>query len=442
MTQVTNTIVDASGQGRPGIKVEIELWPAASGYMSGQTVEVVYSGATDSDGKWVADLVPNASLVPSGTVYKVREIVDDVGVQVRVHTISVPLPTDPPPDPPEVLELKDLLAVDPEDISGPVIPAATVIYDNDASGLAGDDVQEALDELAGEQTAKLDESNTFPQGPQTVQPGGAEDGWVSEIDQDHTGRQSVWTRWSTGKGAVRSVVAWVDYVGKFWLQTLDVTTLDLGEANFGSPVIGSPGTGGKFARASHEHNVPIWATGIGGWASYPLKFGAPFDDLGAITNDGQEYIHDIFIPAWDESTGDPTTVSEVSFWSGAQAMSGCTHIWAAVRKYIPGGPFELVAQSVDEPGATWAANTKKTFSWGAVPFPTIYEGACVVEVSLMIVATQHPSLRGFHVPALVAPDRSYSLRGTSTGLTDTAPAEEPEELPSTVTGRPYCEVLP
>lgn len=88
VTVVQNTPVDSTGATLPGSAVTIILVTAADtspGYTSTQTVvapRVVYTDTIT--GQWIADLIPNTSITPSGTYYRVTE------PNGEISTIQVP----------------------------------------------------------------------------------------------------------------------------------------------------------------------------------------------------------------------------------------------------------------------------------------------------------------------------------------------------------------
>lgn len=211
----------------------------------------------------------------------------------------------------------------------------------------------------------------------------------------------------------------------------------------GSPDSGSPVTT-DLSRAGHQHALNLhYVNGSGNAFSTFNARETKGEDVGIVTTDGQMILFDVYVPAWQDAGGgaiERRTVSEITFASGDTALSGCDHLWAAVYGYESGGAKPLVIQSADEPGATWAANSKKTFSFTETEVTnTTYDNFLVVLVALMIDATQHPSLLGFPIHAALDSDDNSLPGGISTGLTDTAPASEVQVF-SVAAVRLYCEV--
>lgn len=119
----------------------------------------------------------------------------------------------------------------------------------------------------------------------------------------------------------------------------------------------------------------------------------------------------------------PATVSTIRFVSGATALSGGSHGWAALYN----SDLTLLGQSANDTSITWAANTSKTFTLTT----PVQVQAGLYYVGINVVATTMPSLAGlaqsFGVAAL-PPHRG----GLSTAsLTSTAP--DPAAAISTTT---------
>jgi hypothetical protein len=187
------------------------------------------------------------------------------------------------------------------------------------------------------------------------------------------------------------------------------------------------GASGSIADADHAHDANFGGIFPGGtgsvshspgrwWQNYPQTiYAAPYEDLGVVTSDGVLYCVNVALPT-------ESVVGEVKITSGATAMSGCTHLWLSVHNYH-GTPLNgLLGQTVDAPGATWAANTTKTFT---LPTPvTVSTGMDMprIFIGLMITATQHPSLMGARIPTAMRPFAGGRVvRHDTGGLTDTAP---------------------
>lgn len=109
-------------------------------------------------------------------------------------------------------------------------------------------------------------------------------------------------------------------------------------------------------------------------------------------------------------------VNSVTFFSTATALSGGSHGWAAL--FDPSR--NLLAQSANDTGITWAASVSKTFTLAA-PVAILTSGWYYVGVS--IVATTMPTLASQPTGSSVVSQDAPVMGGWSTAsLTSTAPA--------------------
>jgi hypothetical protein len=95
MSLISNTIKRAGGGAQDDFRVSVELvWDRSlSPVARNEVSDVMFSGpfttSTDQDGYWQAELDPNESIVPAGSLYKVTETQRD-GALENIYYISVP----------------------------------------------------------------------------------------------------------------------------------------------------------------------------------------------------------------------------------------------------------------------------------------------------------------------------------------------------------------
>lgn len=113
-----------------------------------------------------------------------------------------------------------------------------------------------------------------------------------------------------------------------------------------------------------------------------------------------------------------SVVTSVTFYSSTTALSTPSHGWGAL--YTPAG--DLLAQSANDTGITWAANSAKTFTLTA---PQAITADGWYYLAVMVAATTPPTLVAMNpanagvVVASLAPVLGGSY---NTGLTTTAPS--------------------
>lgn len=322
--------------------------------------------------------------------------------------------------------------------------AASALANTPAGNIAATDVQAAINELDDEK-AGLALANVFTEdqrvatGKRLIVGASDADNGLKRIITSNTILKSHQTE-TTGKNPAPEVTYW---------QLLN-TSWTPPSQSWISPGAGSPGNflalPSAFAHGHHQHQNELLSAGDGRYASYPADYGGPTEDLGVVTTDGGPILwSSMQVPAYD-AAGVLNRITDVVFYSGATAMSGCTHLFAAVYGYGDGTGvgFPLIGQSTDAPGATWAANSAKTFSINGDPsLPNLGssnpEANGILFVGLFISATQHPSLLGFRVHPTIN-DVAYAIHGTTSGVTTTAPNPEIEEWPTTASARLYCRV--
>lgn len=143
MTTIFNTVRDAANNPVAGAVVEVDLLtgirPGSLGFDGTEHATIVSTaeGTTDNDGYYEFELVPNATISPAGSVYRISE----PGGGWRRYAIVVPASGGP-------YWTGAILAVTQP--AGPLVRVAAenVSYDHTTSGLTADDAQAALDELA------------------------------------------------------------------------------------------------------------------------------------------------------------------------------------------------------------------------------------------------------------------------------------------------------
>lgn len=110
------------------------------------------------------------------------------------------------------------------------------------------------------------------------------------------------------------------------------------------------------------------------------------------------------------------TYSSATFVSGSTALATGTHQWVALLD----STFHVLAVSPDGTSGAWAANTAKTFTFGAAYSPT---AQTVAYVTLMVAATTVPTLLATSstVPSAAVTISPIAAGTTATGQT-TAPA--------------------
>lgn len=111
-----------------------------------------------------------------------------------------------------------------------------------------------------------------------------------------------------------------------------------------------------------------------------------------------------------------TPIASISFISGTQALVAGTHGWVALYD----SSLNLLRQSTDDTGVTWAANTLKTFTLSS-SYTTTYAGLHYLGL-LLTGGTMPQIICGPDAAVGTALGLAPILSGnSSTGLTGTAP---------------------